>query len=194
MGNRRIINQLGYRYLRQFMASCNVYHVEDKNKKIERIMKISNDGWAEEHIKRENYALKRLEDIKHISKKIKFYGFLELNSILSYSQKKFIEKKSFEFCVLIKEFILNKFNYKLNNNGRKILENTVKEIHKQKLAGLDLNQWLDCENFVVDSIGEPYIIDLGCLVKKEDVSNSKFQEYIQKDLKNLEIIFKIYGV
>ena len=96
------------------MASCNVYHVEDKNQKIERIIKISNDKWAEEHIKRENYALKRLEDIKHISKKIKFYGFLELNSILSYSQKKFIEKKSFEFCILIKEFISNKLNYKIN--------------------------------------------------------------------------------
>ena len=157
-------------------------------------MKISNDKWAERHIKRENYALKRLEDIKHVSKKIKFYGFLELNSILSYSQKKFIEKKSFEFCVLIKEFIPNEHNPKLNNKSRKILENTIREIHKQKLARLDLNQWPDYENFVVDAKGEPYIIDLGCLVKKEEVSNSKFQKHIQKDLRDLETIFKIYSL
>ena len=173
-----VIEGYGFRTIKQLgPSSCYVYKTIDTNNGNQiRIVKIAEeriDSWGYEHIAKENSILIEANYITGVAKRVKCI----YDDQMSYAK----------FILLVKEFIEGKMLEKsrIENKLQKKIENIVKELHKEGIANLEICS----RNIIINKSKEPYLIDLGSCMLKEDLDKYEFKEYQKEDLSDLEKMF-----
>ncbi|MBM3199590.1 serine/threonine protein kinase [Candidatus Woesearchaeota archaeon] len=158
-------------------SSCAVYKIRNGDYKV---IKMSNredktcpkkSKWSFDHILNEYRVLKKVKGVDGIAQMLEFYrqpcnGNDEIVAIV----KQYLQGK--RLTIRISE-----------TNNQKIIEEAVKAVHKAGFVNIDL--WYG--NILVEEASKkPYIIDLGLVKSKKEVSSEVFKEYKKKDLEDLE--------
>ena len=174
--DRQLISSIdpSLNYVKVFCVSTTrVYQVMEKS--LFYILKVAQgmDEWQIEHSDKEKRNLIILKDIPGISHLIK-----------SYNSEYIVENWYFRNPIL-KEFIEGNTANKIRDNSLQTrLKQTICEIHKRGIAGLNLE---NSGNIIISpNQKEATIIDLGTGRMKEEIGSIKFKWYKYRDLKNLE--------
>src|SRR3989344_6727258 len=187
---RTFIGSLGFNIVK-FMGdrddfSTFVYKV--KEKKETRTIKLAAQGndvtvtsWEVKHIQNENSILEKTRGIPHLVQKHSYHTGQHDGYTISALVRGYIHGR------LLRDF--PKVGRKLGSEQQIVLENTVRILHQEGIALLDLRG----RNIVVDRTGAPYLIDVGTGLCRNRISSNYFNTRVRRDLKDLEALFERYS-
>lgn len=184
-----LLNSLGFQIVDFLSAlSCYVYKVlgEDNNHQIAKMA--VRDSWGVAHVSKENQVLEILSgenSLEGIPKKTMF----EICD-KSYGASRFSETR---IAVLVKEYIDGKLMSDgdgINKQEQKALRRLIEQIHQIGMVNLDIKS----NNIVISNQGQPYIIDLGTVNFRNQISKCELDFNQRQDYDSLEQLFTVYGV
>lgn len=178
------IKSAGYNIVEQFWpSSCLVYRVS--NGLEEKIFKMPENRREEidkQQILSEFKTLKRAENVEGIPKvKQLFYEPIPLG-------KSPIEFQKQRLIGLIKDYIKGKpfeENKPISKNYKRDLRNVVNSLHNSGLSNIDLTQ----RNVILGDDGKIYLIDLGFVLSKNELSKKEWESYTYLDENKFNKLF-----